>query len=135
MKILSLLKLITPSIPKKDSSFSLEASIISRTNLDSKIKHPIYSIEFNIEELKESFKSDIPTILPKFNNIKYSQISEFPSVKRDLSFQIKDTKNIDTLVKLLTSFENDYLKESFIFATHFHEISNYEEIKQLCCSK
>ena len=53
--------------------------------------------------------------MPKFNNIKYSQISEYPSVKRDLSFQIKDTKNIDTLVKLLTSFENDYLKESFIF--------------------
>ena len=95
--------------------FSLEATMISRANLDSKIKHPIYSIEFNIEELKESLKSDIPTTLPKFNNIKYSQISEFPSVKRDLSFQIKDAKNIDTLVKLLTSFENDYLKESFIF--------------------
>jgi phenylalanyl-tRNA synthetase beta chain len=94
---------------------SLEATEISRTNLESKIKYPIYSLEFNIKELKEALKSEIPTILPKFTNIKYSQISEFPSIKRDLSFQIKDLKNIDKLINLITSFGNDLLKESFIF--------------------
>ena len=94
---------------------SLEATEISRTNLETKIRYPIYSLEFNIEELKEPLKSEIPTILPKFNNIKYSQISEFPSIKRDLSFQIKDLKNIDKLINLITSFSNDLLKESFLF--------------------
>ena len=95
--------------------FSLEAVEISRTNLETKIKYPIYTIEFNIEELKEPFKSKTPSILPKFKDIKYTQISEFPSIKRDLSFRIKDLKNIDKLINLITSFKNDLLKESFIF--------------------
>ena len=100
---------------EQNVSFDSKVIEIPRENLETKIKYPIYSMEIDIEELRESFKLEQPTILPTFKDIKYSKISGFPSITRDLSFQLNGTKNINEIVGLVTSFRNALLKETFVF--------------------
>ena len=64
----------------------------------------------SINQDTESLKSFI-----KFNNIVYTEISEYPSTKRDLSFLIKDNSKKKVLLLMLESFNNKLLKEKFMF--------------------
>ena len=64
----------------------------------------------SINEDIDSLKSFI-----KFDNIIYSDISEYPSTKRDLSFLIKDNSKKKVLLLVLESFNNKLLKEKFMF--------------------
>ena len=107
--------------------FNFEIKNISRENLNTKIKHQIFCIELELESIRELFEGREFSFLPRFKNIKYSQISEFPSIKRDLSFKLEDYSKITNLVNLIESFEHDDLKEVFVF--DFYNNAKKEEIK------
>ena len=54
-------------------------------------------------------------------------MSEFPSSHRDLSFSVKESKNFEELQHFILNFENEILKEVFIFDFFVNEKN--EEIK------
>jgi len=88
---------------------------IPRSIINSKNNTKIFFAEIDLCNLSinqdiESLKSFI-----KFNNIVYTEISEYPSTKRDLSFLIKDNSKKKVLLLMLESFNNKLLKEKFMF--------------------
>tara|TARA_X000000950_G_scaffold10533_1_gene11516 strand:- start:4686 stop:6593 length:1908 start_codon:yes stop_codon:yes gene_type:complete len=88
---------------------------IPRSIVNSKNNTKIFFAEIDLCNLSinqdtESLKSFI-----KFNNIVYTEISEYPSTKRDLSFLIKDNSKKKVLLLMLESFNNKLLKEKFMF--------------------
>ena len=108
-------KLLDTILSNLTNETNIEVNQISRENLDSKIKHPIYSAEIELKLIDEALISDKSTQLPRFKEVKYSQISEFPLIKRDLSFQVDDINEINELCRLIDSFRHELLRDSFIF--------------------
>lgn len=88
---------------------------IPRSIVNSKNNTKIFFAEMDLCNL--SINEDIDSLksLIKFDNIIYSDISEYPSTKRDLSFLIKDNSKKKVLLLVLESFNNKLLKEKFMF--------------------
>ena len=99
----------------------IDVQNISRENLNSKSKHPIYYFEINFSSLESSLSSLDEVYLNNFHNLKFSPISDFPSISRDLSFLIKDSTKIEYLVDFIKNFKDDLLKETFIFDYYNNE--------------
>tara|TARA_Y100000996_G_scaffold392731_1_gene355705 strand:- start:110 stop:2011 length:1902 start_codon:yes stop_codon:yes gene_type:complete len=98
---------------------------IDRTDLDTKIKNPIFGIEIDLKEV--DIKT--PFLEKELNNdfIKYKKISEFPSTYRDISFLIVNRSKLNDLELLIKSLKFSELKKSFVF--DFYEIPDSENIK------
>ena len=88
---------------------------IPRSIVNSKNNTKIFFAEMDLCNL--SINEDIDSLKSfiKFDNIIYSDISEYPSTKRDLSFLIKDNSKKKVLLLMLESFNNKLLKEKFMF--------------------
>tara|TARA_A100001015_G_scaffold209587_1_gene234680 strand:+ start:6496 stop:8421 length:1926 start_codon:yes stop_codon:yes gene_type:complete len=104
--------------------------IISRDNLNSKIKSQIIYLEIELDDLKDhqlnhKFKNNKK--LSRDNFLKYNQISNYPSSTRDLSFSIKDIDRYYELQNHILSFKHELLKEIFIFDFFVNKKNN--EIK------
>ena len=104
--------------------------IISRDNLNSKIKSQIIYLEIELDDLKDhqlnhKFKNN--KNLSRDNFLKYKQISNYPSSTRDLSFSIKDIDRYYELQNHILSFKHELLKEIFIFDFFVNKKNN--EIK------
>ena len=117
-------KLLDTILSNLTNETNIEVNQISRENLDSKIKHPIYSAEIELKLIDEALISDKSTQLPRFKEVKYSQISEFPLIKRDLSFQVDDINEINELCRLIDSFRHELLRDSSIFDFYQDEKRN-----------
>ena len=100
---------------------------IRREQLDSKIKTPIFAIEFQIAELAGEIHDYVSINKPLDNFIKYKPISEFPSSYRDLSFSIKKSSNIYSVLNTLSEIKSKFIKHSFMF--DFYENKQTNEIK------
>ena len=98
-----------------DTDFKFDINEVSRSMLDSKIKYPMFSMEIDIEQLENVFEEFIPNSIPSIKNIKFETISEFPLIKRDLSFQIFKSNKINDLVCFIENYNNNLLKETFMF--------------------
>ncbi len=100
--------------------------IISRDNLKSKSKNVITYLEIELDQL---FNVDYLISLTRKNklDIKYSPVSDYPSSTRDLSFSIKDYSKSEILQNFILNFENEILKDIFIFDYFFNK--NNAEIK------
>ncbi len=88
---------------------------LSRENLNSKSKKPIFYLEFEIDDsiiLKQQYSA--LSSKPKNYN-KYVDISEFPSSFRDLSFSIKDYSKLSELEDLILDFHHKSIKDIFAF--------------------
>ena len=88
---------------------------ISRENIKSKSKYPVFALEILIDDVSDSIKEYKP-IFPKpikFNQ--YTQISLYPSVNRDISFSINRIELLDILQDLIISCKYEILKDKFIF--------------------
>ena len=100
---------------------------ISRHKLDSKLKDSIIyceiEIDFNIKV--DGTYDDLS--LKDIGNKKYIPVSEFPSSSRDLSFSIKDSSKCKALEEFILKYENNLLKEVFVFDYFKNEKAN--EIK------
>ena len=95
--------------------------LIPRSEIDSKLKTEILYAEIEISELQEHFqKYHIePDTIKDF--IRYKPISAFPVSIRDLSFSLTDLSNSQKLQDTLLSYENDILKEKYIFDFYHNE--------------
>ena len=89
--------------------------ILSRDLLDTKIKNEIVALEVDLDEFfydalysKERFKS------PK-GFVQCNPISDLPSSFKDISYSIKDLSKSEELQDLLLNYQNDILKNVFIF--------------------
>jgi len=96
-------------------AFDFKVDEVSRENVKSKLKHPIFLIEMSLRELSDyiSFKNFNEPI--ENESVKYSPVSNFPSISRDLSFLIENDDVLDDLINSLSSFDHKDLKEKFIF--------------------
>ena len=73
--------------------------------------------------MKLSIKENI-----KFENTKFSGISEYPLIVRDLSFLINDKNQIQILLDSIESIENTILKNRFIFDFFENEKKGYFKV-------
>ena len=64
------------------------------------------------------------------NNIdyQYKKVSDFPSSIRDLSFSLNDASKLSGLEKWILNFENQLLKEVFVFDYYVNENINVIKI-------
>jgi len=100
---------------------------IDRSNLNSKIKTPIFALELRIDNIVENISDYVPVRQPPSNFVKYESISEFPSSFRDLSFSVKDSSKIEEVIKILSNSESALIKHSFMF--DLYENNNTGESK------
>ena len=100
---------------------------VSRDNLNSKSKNKITYCEFEIDSSMEIDSTFDDFILDDLSDKVYTPISEFPSSFRDLSFSIKDYSKCKLLEKSILNYENEILKEVFVFDYYKNEKTN--EIK------
>ena len=99
------------------SKLSVSDSIIenlSRENLDTKIKTPIFYTEIDLKEIN-GLEADSDLLKDINKEIRYKRISEFPTISRDISFLIKNENKIKTVNDMVQDFESKILKEQFIF--------------------
>lgn len=88
---------------------------VTREQLDSKIKTPIFAIELLVDDLVCQFDDYLPVNKPLNNFIQYEPISDFPASYRDLSFSIKNSQKIDQVVRTLSGITSEIIKKSFMF--------------------
>ena len=62
---------------------------------------------------------------PPASFIKYAPISDLPHSIRDLSFSVKDFSKVNQLNDYILKFDNEFLKEVFVF-DYFHNEKNKE---------
>ncbi len=100
---------------------------ISRENLDTKIKSPILFTEMDLVDFK--FEEEDAKLLEHINKeIKYKDISEFPSINRDVSFLIKNKEKIKPVNDLVSKYNNEILKDKFIFDFYNDQKTNFTKI-------
>jgi len=108
-----------------NQAFDIEE--ISRTELKTKKKDRIFYIEIAIDKIPEHLLKEAESGLDQSNFIKYQPVYEFPSSIRDFSFSIKDFKQYDSVISLLSNLNDKNLRDSFIF--DFYENKKLNEIK------
>jgi phenylalanyl-tRNA synthetase beta chain len=123
------LKFLTDILSNFVPNHALEPIYISREELNTKIKSRIVYFEIEIKKLNnlnEEYKNP-PIKQLESGFIKYNSISEFPSSTRDLSFSIKDEQNYYELQDFISSYNDDLIKEIYIFDFFYNEKN--DEIK------
>jgi phenylalanyl-tRNA synthetase beta chain len=118
-----LTNLFKDALPSED--FALK--IFNRDGLNSKIKNEIVGCEIDIENFSTEVLNYREEIRPPSSFKKFSQISDLPFSSRDLSFSIKDFSSRQNLEEYILGYENELLKEKFIFDYYYNE--NSAEIK------
>ena len=109
----------------ENSKYKVEE--ISRQKMDSKSKNSIIYCEIEIDSNIKVDGTYDDLYLNDIDNKKYIPVSEFPSSYRDLSFSIKNFSKCKTLEEFILKFENNLLKEVFVFDYFKNEKAN--EIK------
>ena len=88
---------------------------ISRENINSKNKSKVFFCEIPIKNISKDIKIDSSKNFVKFHNINFREISEYPSINRDLSFLIKNESKIGELEEAIYGFSHLLLTDSFGF--------------------
>tara|TARA_B100001287_G_scaffold127683_1_gene107649 strand:+ start:1474 stop:3384 length:1911 start_codon:yes stop_codon:yes gene_type:complete len=110
-------------LPSED--FALK--IFNRDGLNSKIKNEIVGCEIDLKNFSTKVLNYKEETRPPSSFIKFSQISDLPFSSRDLSFSIKDFSSRQNLENYILEYENELIKEKFIFDYFYNE--NNAEIK------
>ena len=101
--------------------------ILSRDLLDTKIKNEIVALEVDIDK----FSSDILFYKEQSKTpesfVQYRPISELPSSFKDISYSIKDFNKTKELQDLLLNYQNEIIKNVYIF--DYFKNEKQEEIK------
>jgi len=101
--------------------------ILSRESLDTKIKSEIIALEIDIERFSDDILVYKELSQPPEDFVQFNPISDLPSSIKDISYSVKDFSKIHELESLLLSYQNDIVKNIFIF-DYFHN-KNMQEIK------
>ena len=116
-----LTEMFQEALPNVDFNFQK----LTRDSLKSKIKNEIIGCEVDID----NFSSKLLNYNQKFkssnNFVQYSPISDLPYSIRDLSFSIKDFTKRKLLEDYILEFQDELLKDVYIF-DYFHNEKNSE---------
>ena len=112
------------SIFKDFTDTELEFLQVDRNEIQSKSKHPIFLLEIEINNLLKDTKDYVAINKNLYDFKKYKPISEFPSTYRDLSFLIKDNLNLKELDNTILNFDNEFIKEVFMFDYYLNKETN-----------
>ena len=111
------------------NNIQINPVLISREDLDSKLKNKIIYLEIALDDIKDDELERNFIISKKSNKnfIKYKPISNFPSSLRDLSFSIKNINSYYELQEYILNYQHELVKEIFVFDFFIHKKNN--EIK------
>jgi phenylalanyl-tRNA synthetase beta chain len=109
------------------SKNKLKIENISRDEINSKKKSPIFYVEFSLNDFVDAIDGYEGTSKKPTNFIKYKEVSEYPSVIRDLSFAISNPSKSKMLEDIIFSQKINILKEVFVFDYYINQKIN--EIK------
>ena len=98
---------------------------IPREIIKSKLKSRIVFFEININEIHDDILGYEPLVKKPKEFITLKEVSEYPSVFRDLSFSVKDFSQIHLLEKLIMEYSDECINDVFIF-DFFHNEKNSE---------
>ena len=118
-----LTKLFNDFLPSEDFKFD----VLNRDLFDTKIKNEIVSSEIDISNFSSEVLEYNEITRPPVDYIKYTPISDQPHSIRDLSFSVKDFSKLNQLSDYILKFEDELLKQVFVF-DYFHNEKN-EEVK------
>jgi len=118
-----LTKLFKKGLPGENFDFQ----ILDRDSIKTKIKNEIIGCEVDISNFSTEVLNYKEISKSPDSFIQYCPISELPYSQRDLSFSIKDFSSRQNLEKYILGYENELIKEKFIFDYFFNE--NSAEIK------
>lgn len=120
-------KLFFQKILSKLNSNEYEIEVISRQSLDSKSRNPVIycEIEINSSFIVDGSYDNLG--IKDIYNKQYTPISEFPNSSRDLSFSIKDFSKCKILEEFILNFEDNLLKDVFVF--DYYKNEKMKEIK------
>tara|TARA_B100000212_G_scaffold134573_1_gene101146 strand:- start:998 stop:2905 length:1908 start_codon:yes stop_codon:yes gene_type:complete len=107
------------------SIFDIEE--ISRENIRTKKKERIFYVEILLDDIPETLFKTPKTSKTQTNFVKYHPISEYPSSSRDFSLSIKNPEQYDTVISYIENFDDQNLKDFFIF--DFYKNEKNGEIK------
>ena len=114
-----LINLFKDALPTED--FAIK--IFNREGINSKITNEIVGCEIDIENFSTEVLNYKEETRPPTSFKRFSQISDLPCSSRDLSFSIKDFSSRKNLEKFILEYENELIKEKFIFDYFFNEKS------------
>ena len=118
-----LTKLFKEGLPSENFDFH----ILNRDSTKTKIKNEIIGCEVDISNFSTEVLNYKEISKSPDSFIQYRPISELPYSQRDLSFSIKNFSSRQNLEKYILGYENELLKEKFIFDYFYNE--NSSEIK------
>ena len=93
----------------------LDFKILSRDDLDTKLKTEIISLELDIDRFSSDILNYNEISKSPENFIKYKPISDLPSSFKDISYLITNSSKIEELENLLINYENEIIKNVYIF--------------------
>ena len=99
--------------------------VITRDPLHTKVKNEIIGCEVDISSFSSEVLNYKAMVKTPDNFIQYSPVSDLPYSKRDLSFSIKDFTKYKQLEEYMLGFQDELLREVFIF-DYFHNEKNSE---------
>ena len=101
------------------SIFNIEE--ISREGLKTKKKEKIFYAEVSLDDIPDEFFNNRKPKKASINFISYDPISEFPFSIRDFSFSIKNPEQYNNFMTIIENFNDDNLKDFFIFDFFLNE--------------
>ena len=101
--------------------------ILSRDLLDTKIKNEIITLEVNINRFSSDILSYKEISKSPEGFIQFNPISDLPSSFKDISYSMKDYSKTQELQDLLLNYQNDIIKNVYIF--DYFKNEKQEEIK------
>ena len=116
-----LTKLFKDFLPHEDFKFE----VLNRDLFNTKIKNEIVKSEVDIANFSTKVLDYEEVTKPPVGFIKYAPISELPHSIRDLSFSVKDFSKLNQLNDYILKFDDEFLKEVFVF-DYFHNEKNKE---------
>ncbi len=103
------------SILAKITDYDFFVKEISREDINSKNKSKVFFCEIPVNSISKDFNIDTNKQFVNFNNINFKEISEYPSINRDLSFLIKNESKIAELESIVYGFRDSLLVDSYGF--------------------
>ena len=89
--------------------------VLPRSSLNTKIKNEIVTLELDINRFSDDILSYQESSKSPEGYVQYNSISDLPSSFKDISYSIKDLSKSEELQDLLLNYQNDILKNVYIF--------------------
>ena len=112
-----LTKIFQEALPEENFDFQ----VLQRDPLNTKVKSEIIGCEVDISSFSSKVLNYQAMVKSPDKFIQYSRVSDLPYSKRDLSFSVKDFTKCKQLEEYMLEFEDELLKEVFIFDYFYNE--------------